>query len=365
MKTLALPPVDPDRLRDALRSRLDAPALDFDEPPRFLASGGEAVIDAFSLREVPEELAGPLVLRRLLPLREPAQLRLEAAVHATLVRQEYPVPSVHCVETDAAAIGAPFLVADRVPGKVMLEAVTEPQVMARQPWRFPGLIFDALYDVPWLLAMAQAWLHDLDPEPLRAELRGAGLDPGTIGFDARLAEVHRWVEEARLDGLRPGLDWLAAERPAAAREVICHGDFVFTNLCVDGGRVSGVFDWARVTLAEKAYDVAASRARLESRVPGLPGAVDWLTRTVQGKMVDRYQSWYAKDQTVEPERLRYYEAFWLVYELAWSGQRLRAGARASDAIEHRWLHPETLEHGVAEFRRHTGVTLAPLRPADA
>lgn len=365
MIELDLPPVEPGALRDELRRRLGVPGLDFAEAPARIASGAEAVVEGFRLAGLDDgdpAWRTPLVLRRLFRQRDPAQLRWEAAVHGALHDQGFPVPRVLCVELEPGCLGSPFLIAQRVPGEVMLQAVMRPGDLVRRPWRIPRLVHDALRKVPAILGEAQARLHRVDPRHLRDRLRAGGLDPAEIGFDARLAGVRRRADAAHLDGLAPGIEWLERERPREARSVICHGDFVFTNLCVMDGRVTGVFDWSTVTLAEPAYDLSASHSRLRSRLPGLPAALDRISRRTQAALARRYLAAYGRQLPVDRERLRYYDAYWLLYELSWSGARLRDGARFDGAIEHRWLHPETIDAGVAAFRERTGIELAPLRP---
>jgi len=365
MNALELSPVEPDRFRALLRERLGSETLDFGEWPTLLGRGGEAVVEAFTL----EGLAGPhrgwavpLVLRRLEAQKGAMQLRWEAAVHDALHELGYPVPRVLHVETDPAPLGAPFLIAERVPGEVMLEAVTRPAALASQPHRFPGLIFDALFRVPKLMAESQARLHALDPAPLRERLADAGLSADEVRFDTWLERIGRNLRDAGLDGLVEGHAWLERNRPTQPREVIGHGDFIFTNLCVMSGRITGVFDWSTVGLAEPAWDVAATLARLRSNVPGTPAWVAWITRRVQGAMERRYLEAYEACAPLDRERLRYYDAYWLLYELTRSGERLGAGFEPGEAIEMRWLHRETIAKGVAEFREITGVTLAPRLP---
>lgn len=362
---LDLPAVDPERLLQVLREVSGARGLRFAEHPARLGRGGEAVVDSFRLADGPPGFRGPLVLRRLLPLKEPAQILREATAHRVLASQGFPVPRVLHAEASGAALGAPFLVAERLPGRVLLQEITRPGEVASHPARVPRLAYQALVRVPGLLGGLQARLHRLDPEPLRRGLAELGLDHGS-DFAGRSKQLVARIEEQGLAGLAPGVDWLRANRPSGGREAVCHGDFVFTNLCVEGGRVTGVFDWSSVTIADPAYDVAATLARLKSHIPGLPALLAATTRLVQRGLERRFLSCYRRTGTAEPARVRYYEAWWLLHELVWSGERIRAGGVPDDAIEHRWLHAETIDRGVAAFEASTGVRLAPLRPrADA
>lgn len=124
----------------------------------------------------------------------------------------------------------------------------------------------------------------------------------------------------------------------------------------------GVFDWSNTCLAEPAYDVAATLARLTSRLPNLPHALDRITRVVQVQLERRYLRSYCGRRPLDLARVRYYEACWILSELSWSGMRLRAGGVHTDAVEHRWLHRDAIETGVARFHEISGVELVPLLP---
>jgi aminoglycoside phosphotransferase (APT) family kinase protein len=362
---LELPAPDPDRLLAALSESTGRRDLAFAELPRRLGRGGEAVVDAFRLAGAPPAFAGPLVLRRLLPLKDPAQVLKEAAVHDALAGQGFPVPRVLHADAAPDALGAPYLVMEHVPGTMLLREVTRPAELAAHPTRIPRLVHQALVHVPRLTGEWQARLHGLDAGPLRRALAEAGFAPEESGFDPLLERLAERIDRHALAGLAAGLDWLRGRRPAGGPDVICHGDFVFTNLCVEAGRVTGVLDWSNATLAEPAYDVAATLARLKSNVPGLPRVLARLVRSVQARLERRYLACYRCARPIDSARIRYYEAYWLLHELVWSGERLRAGALPDDAIEHRWLQAETIDRGVADFEALTGVRLEPLRPAGA
>jgi aminoglycoside phosphotransferase (APT) family kinase protein len=359
---LSLPRVDPERLLCVLREATGCARLEFEEEPRTLAVGGEAVVDSFRLRDAPEAFSGPLVLRRVLMLKDPEQVRWEAAVHSALAETGFPVPRVLLAEASPEPLGAGFLVAARVPGERPLDEVTRPAALLSRPSRLPALFRDAMVRVPRLLGEMQARLHDLDPAPLRRQLQASGFDPERIGFPARLEGIERRVAAARLEGLAPGLEWLRAQHPEPRDSVVCHGDLVFTNLHVEAGRVTGVFDWSHVALAEPEFDVAATLARLASSIPNVPRLLRGAFRLAQARLVRGYLASYRKRRELDTARLRYYECHWILHELSWSGERLRAGAVPDDAIEHRWLHPGTIASGIDRFAETSGVRLTPRLP---
>jgi aminoglycoside phosphotransferase (APT) family kinase protein len=265
------------------------------------------------------------------------------------------------VGTNPAPLGSLYLVSERLHGRALLQEVKRPDQLLAQPTRLPGLIGEALFQVPKLLGEVQARLHGLDAAALLDEVAKAGVDVARLGYPARLDHVASLIQEHDLSGLGPGLDWLRRHAPQPTSEVVCHGDLVFTNLFVDNGEVTGVFDWSCVAVADPAYDVAATLIRLESRIPGVPRALGPLFRAAQKRLARGYQRSYRRRRAIDTERVRYFDAFWTLYELTGSGVNLRQGARPVAEVEGRWLHPETIHFGVERFRARTGIELAPLQ----
>jgi aminoglycoside phosphotransferase (APT) family kinase protein len=220
--------------------------------------------------------------------------------------------------------------------------------------RLPRLFFDASRTVPRLLASLQVELHALDPAPLRRALAEEGLSERPLTPEGRLDDLEERVRSAALDGLLPVLAWLRRNAPGCARPVLCHGDLVFPNVCVDGKEISGVLDWSDAAIAHPAYDVAGTMARLSSPVVGVPRALGWLFEAAQRRMCAAYLDAYRPRSGVDGDALRYFEAFFLTSELVWSGEHLSHDRRLTGAIEERWLHPEAISIGRARLRVLTG-----------
>ena len=356
-----IPELDSGDLLRELRRRTGRPELEFSEPPKLLGQGGEARVDGFRLSKAPPELDGPLVLRRLAVDRDPREVELERAVHAALAAQGFPVPRVLLVGTDPAPLGSPYLVSERLHGRALLQEVHRPDQLLAHPTRLPGLVGEALFRVPKLLGEVQARLHALDAATFRDDVAKAGVDATRMGYPARLDRVASLIQEHHLSGLAPGLEWLRRHAPESTSEVVCHGDLVFTNLFVDDGAVTGVFDWSCVAVADPAYDMAATLIRLESRIPGVPRVLGPLFRAAQKRLARGYQRSYRLQRSIDAKRVHYFDAFWTLYELTGSGVNLRQGARPVAEVEGRWLHPETIHFGVERFRARTGIELAPLQ----
>ena len=188
---------------------------------------------------------------------------------------DVPVPRMRWLERDPSVLGVPFLVMDRVDGRVPTD---------NPPYHSSG------------------WIAELTP-PERTQLWWAG-------FDA-MARVHRldWRRRgfdflAKPDGASPlaqqlqeyvdyvdwGMDrrrhplieraqrWLHAYQPADEHVGLCWGDSRLGNQIFDGTRCVAVIDWEMVRLGDPVQDLAwwlaldrcFSEGLCVERLPGLP-----------------------------------------------------------------------------------------------
>jgi aminoglycoside phosphotransferase (APT) family kinase protein len=117
----------------------------------------------------------------------------------------------------------------------------------------PATVFRLASQIPRVLAGSMARLHALDPGLVRGDLEQAGNVPVTV--HDMVAVLARLAEEFQRPDLVTAARWLADHPPAAAPDVICHGDLHPFNLLADGDRVT-LLDWSTAVLAPRAYDVA-------------------------------------------------------------------------------------------------------------
>jgi aminoglycoside phosphotransferase (APT) family kinase protein len=111
--------------------------------------------------------------------------------------------------------------------------------------RFPG-------GCPWeLVGRVAAWVHDLDPEPLRAVLSG---------YDTRrehalaFARVLERVSGSDGEAVR---GWVREHLPPAEPSCLLHGDLLGQNLLLSWeDEPVGVVDWGAALLGDPAYDLA-------------------------------------------------------------------------------------------------------------
>jgi aminoglycoside phosphotransferase (APT) family kinase protein len=263
----------------------------------------------------------------------------EAAVHAALVQAGFPAPRVLLHEAELATLGLPFLVMERLPGETMWSATAK-----AGPFAFLA--------VPRQLAELHVRLHRVSGEALRESARALGVDPAVMSVQADLERLRRRIVREGLTALVPAADWLLGHLPVPAQaEVICHADFHPLNIMMDGGRVSGVIDWANVVIGEPAYDVAALRTIAFYVDIGIPAWARGPANVARRLMVGRYMSLYRAMAPIETRNLPYYEATRILSALIFAGEpRTQTG--------NPWNAPHTVKRLVAEFERITGVRVA-------
>jgi len=180
--------------------------------------------------------AEPLILRcdtrRGAGIGEPVTERLlfEAAAEAGV-----PVPRVVAGSEDDAALGAPFLVTERVEGETIPRKILRDDAFATARSRLAAQCGQAL-----------ARVHAIPPDAV----------PGLAGED-QVAQFR-----SVLDGMgepHPVFElafrWLTANRPPPTRRTVVHGDFRNGNLIVGPDGLRAVLDWELAHLGDPMEDL--------------------------------------------------------------------------------------------------------------
>ena len=314
----AADPSNPERVGTALlaylRARYSPEPISYAEPLTPIAIGVETWVYAVHLREGPAALHGPLVLRLFPPSAEPLCARFEQVVQNTVAELGYPAPRVLLVCEDVAVLGGPFLLMERVPGRMMLDSLFGGGNLMLHA---PRLVIEALTRLPRTLADMQLRLHQLDGDRLRAALEVADVPARLYTIGGWLQHVQDRIEGAGLDGLRLTMEWLLAHQPAEApRPVICHCDFLPPNLLVEGDTLHGVIDWSHTTLADAAWDVANTRLRLAMNPFEAPRALLPVIAGVRRRVTRVYEARYRAQRPVDAAAVRYYEVLLGLWMLA-------------------------------------------------
>lgn len=356
------------RLLADLRERLEAPDLAYAEPPERILAGAENWIFSLRLSGGPVSLAGPLILRRYPPDRATAGIRCEAVIQQALLEQGYPAPRVALFCEDAAPLGGAYLLMNRIPGRVLLGEIAHlPEVFGNVGSALravPRMVYEGGFRVPRELARWMLRLHALDTHRLIEALEGAGFALRDYTMEGRLERIERRVAEARLDGLAPALAWLRERYEKPSERVLCHADFHFLNLLVEGSQLSGVVDWSgeHFCFEDPAYDVGNTRALFDITVPGLPSLLRGGFEAVQRRLRDGFTRRYERERPVDPERVRWAEVFRYVREMTHAGESLRRGESATlDFLSeggNPWIIPEIQASVLAGIESRTGVPVS-------
>lgn len=250
-----------------------------------MALGTEASIQTFSLDGGPAGLEGPLILRLMLAPGPMHGLVVEHAVQNAVAEQGFPAPRVLASSPTALALGRPFMVMVRLPGK-------------HRP--YPP-------DAVELQMQTLAHLHRLDARPVRQTLETQGVPLSRYTGSARVEEAAAQVERWRLTRLHPLLHWLRRQAPPANASAACHGDPHLANMLFENGEVSGVLDWGTARLNHPEMDVGlvCGYARCRSNPPSATG-------DPRQQAVDRIISAYTRHSPVDDDRVRYFETEFLV-----------------------------------------------------
>jgi aminoglycoside phosphotransferase (APT) family kinase protein len=169
----------------------------------------------------------------------------EARVLAALAGRAR-VPKVLAVGDDAAVIGAPFYVMERIEGDVVTSTVPPALDTPDQRRRIGEELVDALVEV-----------HDVDWRA--AGLEGFGKPTGYLERQLRrflgLWEHHRTRDIPAVESVA---DWLKTNLPESGPATIVHGDYRLGNTMLapdPPARLVAIFDWEMATIGDPLADV--------------------------------------------------------------------------------------------------------------
>jgi aminoglycoside phosphotransferase (APT) family kinase protein len=191
----------------------------------------------------------------------------------------------------------------------------------------PIEVFRGFRQVPGLLATLMADLHTLDPAPVDAALRAAGVPDRDLGADALLADLDRGVGA----GLGLVHSWLATNRPPPSGKAVCHGDLHALNILA-GGDTTTVVDWELATVGDPALDVARTALILAAVPVEMSGAVRPIVQRLGRGAARRFVAAYRDRRPLAQPALDWYEVAHAARLLArlWAQD---AGAPADPVLE--------------------------------
>jgi aminoglycoside phosphotransferase (APT) family kinase protein len=117
---------------------------------------------------------------------------------------------------------------------------------------------------------------------------------------------------------------------------------------VEGGKLSGVIDWADVTLAEPAYDIAGLRVITLFADQGVPRWARPATDLARRLMVRSYMRAYRAAAPLDARNLPYYEAIRILSALAFTGED-------RPQVGNPWNASHTKARLIRQFEQVSGV----------
>jgi aminoglycoside phosphotransferase (APT) family kinase protein len=320
-----------------------------------MSGGYDATILRFGLRGAPDPFSGPLVLRLFQATADAGRAPREAAVQNALAELGYPAPRVLVAEARIAPLGGPFLIMERMPGRPLgsefeglsIKGVGQTLDMLLQ---LPRIRRDTLQ----LWDEAQTRLHSLPVNDFVDRIERAGFTGESFTFESQLARLRISVEELGLNQLRPALDWLSLDRPSRLQTaVICHGDFQPLNVLASHGHLTGVIDWVKATIADRAFDYGAVLAIFATVPIRVPAGLHRALRALMNNLA-RTHSRRCRSSPESEAMLRYYQIFNCVVQLVAVG-RNRAQGRTAHGV---YNSPVGVANLISHVHRLTGLKVS-------
>ena len=315
--------LDPEQIARRLSSYLGAPVARVS----VLASGWETTVFAFTLERASSVCAS-------IPVAQPVVLRFyEGSAadskgtreHITIDRLShagFAVPRPYLFEPDHHALGAPFLIMERLGGSPLFGARSFPTAFKTFSLGFFSFV------------RAQARLHKYDPAiaglreiPHAYSANAIQSEPPLL--DRLLDLIADRVENGPLPGLREALHRVTERAPRfrSSPQSLVHMDYHPLNVMVDGVRVTGVIDWVNTDVGDRHLDAAMTAVILSSSALEHPR---WMRDNLVGNglrasFAALYMPLYHAMAPMKLERFRYCQAVAALLRLSMLGMMRARG----------------------------------------
>jgi aminoglycoside phosphotransferase (APT) family kinase protein len=314
-------------LLETLRDAVGRPDLEFAAPPTRLSGGFYAELLRFRLVDPPPDLDRDLVAR-IVP--NPAAGEWEATIQRAVADQGFATPAIRLAVDETGPLGRYLVVMDAVDGQPPMAGLG----IGTIAHQIPNLV----RHLPDQLARIAADLHDLDPEPLAAQLDA--LDSPFPMTTAGFLEEQAGHADAfdRPDVAAAARRLIDTEPPSTVR-LITHGDLHPFNLLVTPDGAS-LIDWTVARVAHPGFTVGFTALMLANPPIPLPKAGAALIRPVGRNIARRFLSTYrtltaGTAAAVDDENLDWHRRVHALRILAELAGRDASGTRLPSG--HPWL----------------------------
>jgi aminoglycoside phosphotransferase (APT) family kinase protein len=253
-----------------------------------LSGGFSSELYGFTVQDPAGDLDGHLVLRLLEPGRRASQ---EQIILADVAAAGFPTAAPLFSGGADSAFGRPYTIMHRLDGGPAVDLSGFAAVRAFR-------------DAPGLVADAMARLHDLDPQPLLADLNACAMGIDQLGVGEIFGEIEGTAEGNAVRAMEA----LRGCTPEHSASVVIHGDLHVLNLWRLPDNTVVTLDWEMATIGPPELDVARS-SLMFSLVPGeMPRAVRAIARSF-GRRADRsFRQQYALVRPLDSDSLPWYRA---------------------------------------------------------
>src|SRR5262249_55477786 len=231
---------------------------------RILASGWETTVFEFELEscsarfpELPPQR--PLVLRFYQGILSDEKGSRESRVIERLYSVRYLVPRPYIYEPVHDALGAPFLIMEKIRGGPLFSTTSFARAFKTFSLGFFGFV------------KAQVKLHRINPRlhevrDMPRSLQASATPPGTSLLDRALAVIAERVEKGPLPGLKDALRRLSARRGLSRVPAppIFQRDYTPLNVMGEGVHATGVIDGVTPAAGHRHLAAAMTAAILSS-----------------------------------------------------------------------------------------------------
>jgi aminoglycoside phosphotransferase (APT) family kinase protein len=234
-----MPTVLSDGLRQYLSDRYPGATI---SDLQLMASGWESDIYTFTIR-FSAEAPKTFILRPYLGDRAAQKLRRETRGLRQLHQAGYPVPALLLSETDSSIVGKPFIIMEKLEGRVLWPILAEASLSEANQLldRFGSLL---------------SWLHQLDWRPFTEKAVLYEGNP-TAMLDELFASLRQLYTQFGVTGFLAIVDWLENHRAEiAVQPAVVHLDFHANNVLVCPDGHWAVIDWTNASVSDCRADLS-------------------------------------------------------------------------------------------------------------